>query len=397
MDEHPNPKEILVSGASKELTLPAEMVSRGLRLAEKAENRLGVQTLPLLVRSFQGIRHKSCVNFSQNGNFAVIARIGIFPETEEPELLVWDVQAGKVIPLSIYQVDPRGSTSVEALESSLGSMINCAAISPEGDFVLAGYGNETALLWNVAEGYFPIILKDTEQESSEPIRSVAYSADKIVYAMTLHGQVIVRLISGHNHLAICKIPQPQAYYNQMAFSKENGGGKIVVASIRPNGMAFYDNSYDNRGMIVFPGAKNIAAVSLFPGDRSITSMNLEGIIAIWDIDTKIEVCRWPHAAGAPNFAGVLASEKAEGLGDVQSDYPLWAYSSVAVSPDGTSILSGGADGFMRLWTLEGRQLYEFPHQHRLIKVAFVPDGRHVLSGCLDGSVYLWQLPAYTLE
>ncbi len=64
------------------------------------------------------------------------------------------------------------------------------------------------------------------------------------------------------------------------------------------------------------------------------------------------------------------------------------------SPDGRQLLSGGQDGWARLWDLESSaEVARLDHHGSWVKsVAFDRDGRRALTGCQDGSLRLWSLP-----
>src|SRR5262249_41740862 len=65
--------------------------------------------------------------------------------------------------------------------------------------------------------------------------------------------------------------------------------------------------------------------------------------------------------------------------------------SVAFSPDGARVLSGGADSTLKLWDVAtGRLLRTFQgHAGQVSSVVFSPNGARVLSGSYDNTLKLW--------
>uniref|UniRef100_A0A8J7A9C3 Caspase family protein n=1 Tax=Desmonostoc muscorum LEGE 12446 TaxID=1828758 RepID=A0A8J7A9C3_DESMC len=72
--------------------------------------------------------------------------------------------------------------------------------------------------------------------------------------------------------------------------------------------------------------------------------------------------------------------------------------SVAISTDGQTIASGGNDGTVRLWNLQGHPLAEpfRGHKDYVRSVAISTDGRTIVSGGNDGTVRLWNLQGHPL-
>src|ERR1035441_10297664 len=67
--------------------------------------------------------------------------------------------------------------------------------------------------------------------------------------------------------------------------------------------------------------------------------------------------------------------------------------SMAVTPDGRSVISGSHDTTVRVWGLESGRLLRTLEGYtgRVSSVAVTPDGRSVISGSSDRTVRVWDL------
>ena len=79
------------------------------------------------------------------------------------------------------------------------------------------------------------------------------------------------------------------------------------------------------------------------------------------------------------------------------DHDAWIQ-SVAISPDGRRLASGGFREEVYLWDLQTGRRYDtlkaesaFSDRH-ILRIVFLPDPHGLITGATDGKIRLWRLP-----
>jgi len=410
------------------LVLPVDMAHRGLELAIRIERQQGIEQYDRPILKLPGALSRSCVNISGNGRVVAITSHG--EQNDNPGLVIWDVdtrvlsilpEAGSTDPaaaqLYIARVMVEEPPNAEDESSSISTIkipvsntmympighpeamirhIYSVALSKHGEQAVIGYGDGSVLRCDVGEqarGNFRIIAKDP---SGRPVGAIAFSPDDRIIAEC--GELEVRIRDAASGREIKRLSGRNPYYNQIAFSDD--GRQLLMARGKHTQLKGAWGSFmtlvdlsDREEPVRFGGdrIRAITAVSFFPSDQKVVSLDDSGVVSVWDATNGDEIAHWKHTEADVN--DIVAEKQLAGNLKLQTRNPIiWGLSSVAVSPDGERILSGGGDTYMRLWTAGGKELWAYPHESRVVKVKFLPDRRRALAGCWDGSVYLWGLP-----
>ena len=141
------------------------------------------------------------------------------------------------------------------------------------------------------------------------------------------------------------------------------------------------------------------------GQQLVTGCE-EGQVVVWDVRTRAPLITHNASATAVRAVAFL-KERVVAAGD-DGVIRVWkagalehewkghsqAVLALAVSPDGRLLLSGDAEGNIRVWSVAtGQTIHVLSgHQQAVQAVAFTGNGRQAVSGGADGVVRLWQLP-----
>jgi WD40 repeat protein len=247
------------------------------------------------------------------------------------------------------------------------------AVSPNGEIIVTGGGDYNLMFWK-RDGKQIKLIKNLPQEYI--VKSVAFSSDghKIagavgdkVFLWNREGQLLLeKPFKGHEDYAIV---------NSIAFSPD---GQIIVSG-GDDGKICLWSLEEKPNKCIEGDTDSVNTVAFSPDGQTIVSGSSDGKLSFWSpqLDPKGE-SRGGHIFGI----GFRKFSR--------------AVTSIDFHPESPIVVSGGDDGTIRLWNLEGnlmgQQLDIFRgHEDFVSSVAFSPDGETIASGSSDFTVRLWEV------
>jgi WD40 repeat protein len=374
---------IIPKDTNRELILPAEMTNRGLELAKKIEKQHAIEKYNTPILKFPGLLNRSCITFSRNGEYAAITSHG--KQKDNPGLMIWNMvnrmlsispdvaflEAGP--PPYILERIPREARTTAIgeikISTDLNSKLNvdparkpldikCAALSKLGDIGLIGYADGRIGYCDIKDGVISAIRVIGKDPNGQGVGAIAISPDS--YAMAISAGRTVRVWEAKSGREIQCLEGHNRFYNQLSFSDD--GSKLLMANCNAKKdwtacLALLDIRGNSRPLAwCNDRTMDISAVAISPDNRWLATID-KNIVSVWDTSNGIELVHWQHTTydvndiiksySAHDSVEIPYSDEYDIEMRANQDPPLvlrnpyiWGLSSIAISADGTRILSG---------------------------------------------------------
>ncbi len=271
-------------------------------------------------------------------------------------------------------------------------------MAPNGATLLAGYGDQTAVIWQLDGGK----ALHTLRGHSDRVVSVAVSPDSRLAATgswdntvclwDMASGALLRTLRGHTGRIL-----------QIGFSADS---RRLASYAEDGRFQFWEVSTGQAGPqlddFMLPGS-----IAFGADGETIYSGAQDGWLRAWNAQGEVQQARLAHPTGISALAISPTGQRLATAGpdgairlwetpDLRltaefTGAPGWV-NCLVFSPNGRWLAAGGAGEVLRLWDLQTAQPAQelSTGEDQLLSLAFSPDGQSLAVGALSGSVTLWR-------
>jgi hypothetical protein len=271
-------------------------------------------------------------------------------------------------------------------------MIRSVAFSADGNFILTGSEDKTAILWDLQGKVW-----QTLRGHQGIVRSVALSPDGS-HALTGSDDQTARLWN----LRTGAVEEILAHTDPVGAVAFSADGKYILTGCHDHVARIWD--YEGKLLQDIHHESIIRSVAFTPNSKLILTASMDGSASIWNLQGK-EVQKYQGhtdqvfcAAISPKTQHILTGsfDETARIWDskgtpIKTFSNLYWVSAVAFSPDSKFILTGSFDQTVKLWNQQGKIEQEFKgHGNWITSVAFSPDGKYILTAG-NNTAKLWDV------
>ncbi|QEH32543.1 WD domain, G-beta repeat [Aquisphaera giovannonii] len=279
--------------------------------------------------------------------------------------------------------------------------VTSAALSRDGKWLLLGYAERKAQLWDL-EAAQPRPVQGLNH--SEVVSAVAFSPDSRACATGGYDSA-VRIWDVATGSLVREIIQPRSAVVAVAFSPD---GRLILSGHLDGYARLWDATTGRPRGAPIRHQTWVPAVAFRPDGSQILTGSGDKTARIWNLqivdgEKVFDHGDWVRSAAiSPDGRSMVTggSDKSVRIWDTTSGSlrgsPLKfddEVNIVAFDPGGDRFLAGGSDKSIRIWDASTRSPIGPPLRHgtAVMSGAFSPDGKYVATGTVGGKAHLWDV------